>query len=174
MDREPWWYRESVRWVATLLVVGCRFGDAVPVKADAMDAPVDGVRSDGSGVCPNGYTASGSHCLVLNNANNAWANARTACQVLGADLAWPPDATTLQAMTDLAQGRDYWIGISDPMNTDVWVTVNGETATYLPWGLGEPRMTGTCVRVHQQGGGPTFVSEKCDLNMPSVCDLPPM
>jgi hypothetical protein len=164
-----------VRWVATLFVVGCRFGAAVPVHGDAMvDAPVDTVGSDVPRVCPNGYTASGSHCLVLNSANNAWANARTACQVLGADLAWPPDAATLQAMTDVAQGHDYWIGISDPMNTGVWVTVSGANAPYLPWGLGEPKSTGACVRVHKQGSGPTFITQQCDNTTPSVCDLPPM
>jgi len=158
----------------SLLVVGCRFGAAVPVDTDALpDAPGD-TATDGSRLCPSGYTASGSHCFIANSANNAWAAARLPCQVMHGDLAWPPDEATLQTMTELSGGRDYWIGISDPMGTGVWTTVSGERATYLPWGLGEPKAGGTCVRVHRQSSGPTFMADKCDQNLPSVCDLPPM
>jgi hypothetical protein len=163
-----------VRWAASLFVVGCRFGNAVPVNTDATpdDTPVD---SDGSRLCPNGFTASGSHCFVFNNANNAWSSARIGCQTVQADLAWPPDAMTLQAMTDLAGGgHDYWVGISDAMTPGVYMTVSGQMATYLPWGLGEPKMTGACVRVHKQGGGPTFMADRCDVTLPAVCDLPAM
>jgi len=169
-------YREIVRWAATLFVVGCRFGDALPVNPDAtLDAPGDTLMgSDAPRVCPNGYTASGSHCFVFNNANNGWVGARTACEVFGADLAWPPDAATLQVMTGLVQNHDYWIGISDPNGTGVWMTVAGQMATYLPWGLGEPNLTGACVRVHDQNASPTFISEKCDISLPSICDLPAM
>jgi hypothetical protein len=163
-----------VRWFATLFVAGCHFGDGVPVKADAAsDAPAD-MTLDAPGMCPNGYTQSGPVCYRVLSAQSTWPSARMTCQASQADLAWPPDAAALQAMTVLEPNRDFWIGIYDPMNTGVYITVDGSMATFTPWGNGEPKSPGQCVQIHQQNGMHVFVTQSCNINLAAICDVPAM
>jgi hypothetical protein len=66
------------------------------------------------------------------NALVTWAAARAACMADGADL-WVP--TTL---TEAITLTGDWVGITDVASEGVWLTVDGDLATFLPWEAGQP------------------------------------
>lgn len=145
---------------------------------DGGDGGGDGPPSDGMpGGCPATYTTlpnAGSHVYKLTVNAAVWSTQRTRCEAEGAYLAIPADQAELEALTTAAAAQRTWIGISDTQNEGTFRTVNGDVATYLPWGAGEPdnAMGGQdCVAALM--ASPTIQDDRCSDTLPAVCECVP-
>lgn len=131
-----------------------RLGDDVPGgDAPGGDSGTDGSSGDGGGgtdgaidgtmlSCPGTYTmlvgaVSNSRYRVVDNSSD-WDSAEAACEADGHHLAIPDDATERDAMYNALVTENIWIGVTDRITEGTYLSVTGGTATYLPWGAGEP------------------------------------
>jgi hypothetical protein len=94
--------------------------------------------------CPEGYQALPDleNCYRGEVAVASWVNARAACEAEGGFLAIPDGGYEALAIStvvnNLVPAAAAWVGLSDLEAEDVWVTVLGQEATFLPWGALEP------------------------------------
>lgn len=93
-----------------------------------LDAPTAACLSNTAYVAVGGQ----AHRYRQVTAAATWDAARQACSTDGAYLWIPDDAGEANALDG------DWIGITDAAIEGTWLTVRGDTATYLPWLAGEP------------------------------------
>jgi len=110
---------------------------ATPDDGGTTDGPGDGAGPDGT---PSACLASSAYTTKAGLANRyregvalvSWSVARSMCKADGADL-WIP-----QSALELSTWSGDWIGVTDEIVEDVWVTVEGVPATFLPWEPAQP------------------------------------
>jgi Lectin C-type domain len=164
----------------------CTSGGDPVIDADIVDDDSTVPPSDGSTTdtpvaqCPSGYnTITGGQTghLYMFIANTAtWDNQEAACQAttLKSHLVVPDDLAELTATDALAGGTNrYWIGITDVVTENTFVTVLGANAVFLPWDPPAPNNAGGehCVEaipdIHK------FNDERCNTSLPAVCECAP-
>jgi hypothetical protein len=149
---------------AILLValVGCgkrNFNDT------EVDAPIV--------TCPSTYTAvAGAGNLKFGprtTTPRSWVAAQMACLNEGTVLAAPTSRYEALALVDLANVSALWIGVSRIDSADVWTTVYGAPATYLPWNPtnNEPDGDGECVYMTADG---QFFDRVCADQLGGICE----
>jgi hypothetical protein len=142
----------------------------------------DGGVDSGAGNCPSTFMTlpnAGGHVYKLTAGNAAWATQRDRCTNDGGYLAIPNDEAELIAITTAAAAARTWIGIHDQVTEGTYVTVKGETPTYLPWNTatGEPDNPGPmggedCVAALM--ATPTIATDRCSIDTyPAVCECEP-
>jgi hypothetical protein len=108
----------------------------------AADAPTGATPDAAPPACADGYTfvpATGSWYRV--GASLAgWYGGESSCEDdgPGAHLAIADDATEAATLAGLASPFRTWIGITDTIEEDTFVTVTGVFPTFTPWKQGEP------------------------------------
>jgi hypothetical protein len=108
----------------------------------AVDAGID-ARPDALALCPSSYAAiAGSIHRYRVLFNLSWDEAKVSCMADGQAsgqtyLAVPDDATEFAALAT-ATAPPFWIGIDDLSVENMFVTVRGAPATFLPWAAGQP------------------------------------
>jgi len=148
-----------------LVVCGCRFdGSGLPAGA-APPGPPDGaagendargdvdapVRADaGAGTpdartiapCPDNYAPLGAAGTVyrLGNGTSGWDVAEADCEDDGdgTHLVVLDDADELALVARLVGIGEAWIGVTDRVTRDIWLTVLGDVAPVQPWRGGAP------------------------------------
>ena len=175
-----------MRWLfAPLLLAGCRdllgIDDGKPKQPDAaVDALVatDGhadAGPDGPSACSAAYVhlSGQTHVYKRITAASNWQTQHDACAASGGYLAVPDDATELQSITTLGAGATLWLGISDLAVAGNYMTVLGQTATFLPWAAGEPLGGGNRQCVQVLANMETYANELCGSAEPAVCECAP-
>ncbi len=148
--------------------------DAASDAAEPTDAPLT------SG-CPASFSSitggQGAHRYRLINATDDWSEQRGACAAMStsAYLAIPDDAAELAAIAMLSAASASWVGISDTVTENTFVTVKGAAATFLPWDTNQPDDNGSqgedCVVI--QTSSSKLRDEKCSTNYRAVCECEP-
>jgi len=107
----------------------CVGGGSVDPDASVVDgATIDGMMmADASPGCPSNYTlTSGTHKYRVISANGTWMAHKTTC---GADnnsyLAIPDTQGELDFIIAQSPGARTWVGINDPADNNMVVTVKG-------------------------------------------------
>lgn len=145
---------------------------------DTMPQSDGGIDASGLG-CPAGYVAlSGApgHFYKVLVAADDWAGQSMQCKLTtgSAYLAIPDTIEELTAMDGLAGASNYWIGISDTANEDVWVNVLGMPQTFLPWQPPAPDDAGPgedCVEALPATH--TINDRRCNNTLPAICECAP-
>lgn len=110
--------------------------DATP---DAKVCPVTFQPING-GPAGSRYKIHGYDLII--DQSQSFANARTTCVNEGGYLAIPNSGNEVTALLAATPREDnmpwMWIGITDQGTEGTWMTVLSATATFLPWGVGEP------------------------------------
>jgi Lectin C-type domain len=109
---------------------------ATPGDSRMMDGTGDDAGQDAKAAC----LANTAYTTKAGLANRyregvpqvTWGVARSMCQADGADL-WVP-----QSVVELSAWSGDWVGLTDDIVEDVWVTVEGVPATFLPWEPTQP------------------------------------
>ena len=136
--------------------------------------------------CPTSYsTTIGTHKyrVIMTAAN--WMGQRSLCAADGANayLAIPDDQGELTAILDAA-GADAWVGVEDPADDEMFMTVRGDsypTAGNDLWDATEPD------DLAETSGGPSnsaecvlatdssdqLNTERCNAQYPAVCECEP-
>jgi hypothetical protein len=136
-------------------------------------------------VCPATYqTVAGSASVyrLLPN-SSTWVAGEGACQADGAHLVVFDDSQEETAVLPLlpigggganVSGDEAWVGISDRDVENVFVTVHGEPAEFLPWDVGEPNdFNGVEDCVHVFPGGGSYNDTTCDDVLRVLCECTP-
>lgn len=143
-------------------MVGCgkrNFNDLeVEVDAPIATCPADYIPVAGAGELRYG---------PLVQVAESWIAAQMYCINEGTRLAIPTSRYESLALADLASGSTVWIGVSTVDSADVWTTVSGTPATYLPWDVGEPDGDGECVVMETDG---EFLDRSCAEGLYFVCE----
>lgn len=140
----------------------CVGADVTPVDAPVADAPPNTQ-------CPPPFAplpgSGGTHWYKLLDADD-WDAARRACND-GSDgyLAIPGDAAELAALA--AASPTAWLGIIE-INNLYWNTL-GAVQQFLPWGPSQPT-SDDCVRIETLT---TIRTERCDMQLPVICECDP-
>jgi lectin-like protein len=122
--------------------------------------------------CPTGYTPAGSSCYRLDSTlDTDWLSAEHACEndALGAHLVAIEDAAELQTVDLLTTVQDAWIGTSDRIVPETYLTVTGSPA-YVAWASGQPDDAGGpeyCVML----AGETMHDDDCPTINDFVCEF---
>jgi hypothetical protein len=147
-----------------------------------VDTPQGGSDGSGSGSadaamgCPSDFmTITGgapNRKYKLLATADTWINQKAACANQGTNtwLGFPENTGELTAMDTFAGNNNvYWIGISDLPPATTFVTVKGQTATFLPWEGGTPSSNPNdqCVEVLRQNA--TFLNDRCIHTFPAIC-----
>jgi hypothetical protein len=125
------------------VIAGCGRVAFDPVGATPEDSgtrdgrPGDGIGKDGD---PSACITNPAYITLPGLANRyregtelvSWSLARSKCQADGADL-WVP-----QSFLALSTLDGDWVGLTDDIVEDVWITVEGVPATFLPWEPTQP------------------------------------
>lgn len=148
----------------------------------------DGQTTDGQmGACPATYTVqSGSHFYRVITTKQAWMDQKTACAADGPNmyLAVPDDQAELTAIFGAAPANEgrFWVGIEDPQNNSMFVSVLG-AAYPLDNGLwdtlepdnkpetgnqNDPADCGIAVR-----GTSKVADDRCSSSYVAVCECEP-
>ena len=121
-------------------------------------------------VCPSTYVeiATGCYRFELDNADELpWLEAEAACESEGAHLAVVDDEDELALFTlTLTDVEDAWVGASDRVTPDKYITVTGEPF-FVQWGNAEPNGTGDCIEVERGDMGDTDCTVKNDY----ICEV---
>lgn len=115
--------------------------------------------------CPSGFTKkSFGACHLVVQSPDDWFAAELDCQSRGAHLVVPNDMTEATALPDPA-----WIGISDRIVEDIFISVTGRLITFENWGFGEPSggEFANCAHTAFQS---TWATGPCDILFPYVCE----
>src|SRR5688572_14844637 len=131
--------------VATLALGLCLACGSVVPPNQTIDAVPDNAPADmADDNCPAGYvTIAGSTSKYHNLANVMdWAGVRTACLAEGQAMITLDDQTEVDQLdTVFAPNSEPWIGLTDVVTEGVWLKDNGDPASFLPWGIGQPSNT---------------------------------
>lgn len=102
----------------------------------------------------------------------SWKTAQARCQALGGRLVVIPDEDTQIFVKDLAQGKNVWLGCSEPMNDGKWVWVDGTPMKYRRFGGKEPDNLGGHEQylVMDAGGNWSDYNEQSNLVVGYVCE----
>lgn len=130
--------------------------DAPERPRDAPDGPVDAPDAGAADIAPADaerdaladvrYTGRVNDCQLFTYQGRAyaqcttpagWAAARMTCNALGMDLVTLDDETEEAVLGQVAGGGDYWIGLNDQANENVFVWASGASA-YRHWQPEEP------------------------------------
>lgn len=142
----------------------------------------DGSMVDAPSVgCPAGYvalTGVPGHLYKVVPTTASWMTQHQACRLTSASayLAIPDTIEELTAMDAIANATNYWVGISDSVVEDTWLTVLDTPQTFLPWqppapdddagGQGED-----CVE--SLSALHTFNDRRCNMSLPAICECAP-
>lgn len=144
-----------VMWrLAVLLIAACG-----RVGFDAFDV-----------ACPPAYieVAEGCYRFELDDPDELeWLDAEAACEADGAHLAVVDGAAELALFTAmLGTVEDAWVGASDRITPDVFITVT-RAPFFVQWGDTEPNGTGDCVEVERGEMG----DSDCAVRNDYICEL---
>ena len=151
--------------------VGAETPDGPPGQPDAaIDASIDA----GPDLCPTTYAFLGgglNHKYRLLGTVLTKNQQETVCQGDGAYLAIPDDANELTQVTGLS--GNIWVGVSDQVTENMWLTSLGATATFLPWATGEPDDQGPGEDCVMATATLLYYDERCGDRHPAVCECVP-
>jgi len=101
------------------------------------------INFDSDLVCPAGFLAVNASCYRVDTTNDTdWISAERACEKdPGAHLAAIEDAVELDTVDALVPVNDAWIGTSDRIVPETYLTVTGQRA-YVQWDTGQPNDAG--------------------------------
>lgn len=150
--------------------------DAQVSDAPTIDAPVDAPIVG----CPSQYMpitggqANHRYQVVLMTDN--WQNQRAFCTstTSSAYLAIPDDLAELDAIATLSAASASWVGVSDIITENMFLTVKGVPATFLPWVPGQPDNQGPgedCVIIETAMS--KYRDERCNTKFRAVCECEP-
>jgi hypothetical protein len=152
------------------------------VNPDALEA-CDGVDNDCSGlidqggVCPCPVEHYGDHAYMFCEAYElTWSEAEAACVHYGYHLVTLDDEAENLWVTDVLDGygeEDWWCGLNDLAEEDVWVWVSGSESSYRSWASGQPNnwlWNQHCVVLYSEGDA-TWNDESCSGHNRFVCEL---
>jgi hypothetical protein len=136
------------------------------------DAPPDSVPT----TCPSDFTSpSGAppgHSYKRIATAADWPTQKAACAAFStrAVLGFPSSQAELVAMSTLAAGADYWVGIDDLPPATTWVNTRGMNQTFLPWDQGQPNNSpmDQCVEVLQANA--TINNTRCNTTLAAICE----
>lgn len=102
----------------------------------------------------------------------SWKTAQSRCQALGGRLVVIPDEDTQIFVKELAQGKNVWLGCSEPNNDGKWVWVDGTPMKYRRFGGKEPDNLGGHEQylVMDAGGNWSDYNEQSNLVVGYVCE----
>ncbi|MBX3159133.1 MAG: C-type lectin domain-containing protein [Deltaproteobacteria bacterium] len=154
---------------------GRRYGELSGALANAcVDVPPEPDAPPPSR-CPDSYAPIGgsAHVYRLRATVTDWVAHRDTCAGEGGFLAIPDDQAELDLLADLAAGNDLWVGVHETGAVDVYETVLGAPATFLPWDTGQPDGAGPadCVRLSAQSR--RYRDDRCNLNRRAICECVP-
>jgi len=138
----------ATSWWVMLSIAGCgRLGFESITDGGGADTTLDDAL-----ICPNLYTRIDGSCyrFAINPpVELAWIDAEAACEA-DADgshlMVADDDAEIAAAVAMFGTASDAWIGLSDRVTEDTFLSVTGVTP-YLVWDVGEPNANGDCVQI---------------------------
>ena len=163
-------------WLCVVVLAGCgRIAfDPIGDGGGRVDAPVFALDA---GECPPGYMFVGASCyrVVLDAGGGGapWHEAETLCEAdaAGAHLVVIDDATEAATIDSFVPSNvsDHWIGVSDVVTQDTYLTVTNRTPTYLMWEATEPNGTSgeDCLLMDDAR---TLHDTDCDASDDYVCE----
>lgn len=118
------------------------------------------------------FEASGRR-VFRSTANAKWADAKAACEAMGAHLLVIGDLFE-NAEMDAQLTNAHWIGYSDTAQEGTFLWANGAMSTYKNWGNGGgvPREDDEDCAVLQDGG--LWEDVECDDSNPYACECDPL
>jgi hypothetical protein len=162
----------------------CVDGTSIMVDAGTdgsmTDGMVDGMVTVG---CPGTYTTTiGTHKYRVLGGNQTWATHQAACAADGSNayLAIPDDQTELDGIINASGQARTWVGINDPADNGVFVTVKGAafSSTDPLWDAGQPDNNpssgpnnANCALADDNNN--QLVDEDCAKTRPAVCECEP-
>lgn len=180
-------------FIDTKCAGGRRYGDlSGPVAGQCVgtsmmpDGGVDSNIDGAPGKCPSAYAAIGgsAHRYRVITGQNQWTNQKAACAADGAGiyLAVPDDQAELATLVTGVNMAAFWVGIDDPADNNMFVTVNNATAfssSSLLWDAGEPDN-----KTETTGGGNAncvlakmssqrLSDDLCNHSLPAICECEP-
>lgn len=138
------------RWFAVALLAGCgasvdNANDPPDAKTDAPagtdDARVDAPPPVDARVCAGGDShaaAPDGSCVVFFNQPKTFADAQAACIAFGSQLAILTDAQRESTARALVGTLDVFIGLTDQVQENVFVWVDGTPIQFANFATGEP------------------------------------
>lgn len=121
--------------------------------------------------CPSNYTpvagAGDLHYGPRLGVPATWIAAQMTCINEGTRLAIPTSRYESLALLDVGNAAELWIGVSTIDSADVWTTVYGTPATYLPWDGNQPDGDGECVVMDAAG---KFLDRACADGLFFICE----
>jgi hypothetical protein len=111
------------------------------------------------------------HCYFPTKSPLPWAEAKSACEAVGAHLAVVTSSAEQAGIETMASGSDRWIGLSRPAGSAndaklfTWVT--GEAPTYFKWDASEPSGAGECGRMKRGGA---WGDSSCASPIIAICE----
>ena len=135
-----------------------------------VDAGIDGMPPAG---CPSGYVQVGgsAHRYKLLS-DVSWNEAVTSCHLTSAAayLAIPDDLSELMNLATVAT-PPFWVGIS--RSGPGWMTVQGGTAMYTPWGAGQPDNSPPAKDCVEAISNTQIGTDRCGNHHAAVCECEP-
>jgi len=136
------------------------------------DAPTDSIPT----TCPSDFTspsgAPAGHSYKRIATVADWPTQKAACAALSTRvvLGFPSSPAELTAMSTLAAGADYWVGIDDLPPATTWVNTRGMNQTFTPWDQGQPNNSpmDNCVEVLT--GNATIDNIRCTMTLAAICE----
>ena len=118
------------------------------------------------------FEASGRR--VFRGPDATWAQAKAACEAIGAHLLVIGDVSENTEMDAQLNGDGYWIGYTDAATEAAFVWINGAMSTYKNWSSGGtiPQNDDLDCAVLQDGGG-DWANVNCDDTNPYACECDP-
>merc|ERR1719228_2737597 len=94
-------------------------------------------------------------CFNVFSTEVAWADAQTACEGYGGNLATIESAAEQTAVEGLLAGTDIWIGLNDITTDQEWTWYDGATFSYDNWWTNRPKNNADqdCVKMKTTGLG---------------------
>jgi len=144
-----------------------------PVPVDAPPPPPDAPPPPTLD-CPDGYvTVPGSRSAYrVSEGLRRWRGAEADCESDGdgTHLVVIDDPAELVQVSTLVGGGDVWVGVDDRIAEDVWLTVLGDLAEFLPWAATEPNDDGNEDCVELRTATRTYNDRECAFVGRYVCE----
>ncbi|XP_013383009.1 uncharacterized protein LOC106153577 isoform X2 [Lingula anatina] len=127
--------------------------------------------------CPRRYENVHNKCLLIQNSNINFSDARMACLSESGDLVMIETIFEYKALiTKIPRASGfYWVGVTDTETEGKWKFVNGADITYSPsWDPGHPAVSPNdddCVAINS-GSSYQYVDKKCSESFKFICQAP--
>ncbi|XP_017266596.1 macrophage mannose receptor 1-like [Kryptolebias marmoratus] len=100
--------------------------------------------------CKAGWRKHGSYCYFVGTETKTFADAKEDCERSDsylADVSNGVDNAFLVSLVGLRPEKDFWLGLSNQNNIDVFTWTNGKFTTFTHWNAGMPGYQQGCVAI---------------------------